>query len=160
VGATEASEHGPPCRCFLNRAPAEPTREEVESAASGSAAPAEKICVLCGKNVAGHRRLKDSRGYICLDCAKKEEAARKPQGVKCPKCGRVVKEDSIGMHDGQRMCQRCLRAAREVAKPGSKRFRKIDDTHFKQSHKTQLLIMVGIAIVLGLIILLNRLGFI
>src|SRR5687768_9421373 len=31
-----------------------------------------KVCLVCGKDVAGHRRVKDSRGYMCYQCARDE----------------------------------------------------------------------------------------
>ena len=120
-----------------------------------AATQTEKRCVLCDKNVSGHRRLKDSRGYICLDCAKREQSEGKPKGVKCPKCFRVVKRESLGKFDGRLMCQRCLREAREVTKPGSKRFRKIDGKHFEEHSKTQLYVLGGVAVVLAIVILIG-----
>lgn len=128
-----------------------------EQEENGAGSSTEKLCVVCGKNVSGHRRLKDSRGYICLDCAKKEQFEKKPQGVKCPKCFRVVKPETLGKFDGSLMCQRCLREAREVTKPGSKRFRKIDDKHFEEHSKTQLYVLVGVAVVLAIIIVVGLL---
>jgi hypothetical protein len=162
VGATTTTDAGPPCRCFADLparpAPGGDDAPESENERTATDAPAtvvEKLCALCGKNVAGHRRLKDSRGYICLDCAKAEKAAGKIQGVKCPKCMRVVKEESLNELDGQRMCQRCLREARELRRPGSKRFRKIDHQHFEQQNKTQLYVLAGVALVLLIIMLIG-----
>lgn len=181
VGAKTVTEAGHPCTCFADvkpkaRAAPEPSLDDLGDVApsegevsnddtaatdspAASTAPAkqqaEKLCVLCGKNVAGHRRVKDSRGYLCLDCARTEQARNKPQGARCPKCGRIVKEESIAVHDGQRMCQRCLREARELARPGSKRFRKIDDQHFEKANKTQLIVLSAIAAVLLVIMLIG-----
>jgi DNA-directed RNA polymerase subunit RPC12/RpoP len=175
VGATVASEAGQPCKCFegLPRKKAAPVEEAtMEQAdapaddASPSAAPGDassvqpkpqKICILCGKDVSGHRRLKDSRGYRCLECAKKEELANKVQGVRCPRCGRTVKEETIAELNGERMCQRCLREQRELTRPGSKRFRKIDDQHFERSHKKQVIVLSVIALVLAFFIVLSLL---
>ncbi len=178
VGATSVTEHGHPCRCFADRpkpklkplpidlAP-DPTPGVVDSvidsvidsstlsSPSDEARQTEKLCHACGKNVSGHRRLKDSRGYICLDCAKKEQKETKIKGVKCPKCFRVVKAQTISKLDGQRMCVRCLREARELTKPGSKRFRKIDDKHFEEHSKTQLYVLAGLAAVLAIVILVG-----
>lgn len=168
IGATRTDEFGHPCTCFAaprkSPAPAAPVEIEPSPTAPGGADAAgdeaadgqpQKLCVLCGKNVAGHRRVKDSRGYLCLDCHRAEQARQKPQGAKCPRCGRVVKAESMGEHEGARMCQRCLREAREVRRPGSKRFRKIDDKHFQEKSKTQLFVLIGIAGVLAVIILLG-----
>jgi hypothetical protein len=183
IGATGPTEFGHACKCFADAPkpkPAAPPADAVslrddldddvvapspreDTASTGEAAPSEqpkveKLCVGCGKNVAGHRRVKDSRGYFCLDCARKESLAKKPQGAKCPKCGRIVKEESMGALDGERMCQRCLREARELARPGSKRFRKIDEKHFEKASKTQLYVLVAIALVLGVLMLMGWLN--
>lgn len=169
IGATQTDEFGHPCTCFVGArkpatTPVEPPADIEPSPTDPGGADAgdepgdgqpQKLCVLCGKNVAGHRRVKDSRGYLCLDCHRTEQARQKPQGVKCPRCGRVVKAESVGEFDGARMCQRCLREAREVRRPGSKRFRKIDDRHFQEKSKTQLFVLIGIAGVLALIILIS-----
>lgn len=115
----------------------------------------EKLCISCGKNVAGHRRVKDSRGYMCLDCAKAETARNKVQGAECPKCHRIVKEDTIATLDGERLCQRCLREARELRKPGSKRYRKIDGQHFEEAGKKQVITLAIIAGVLAVFMLIG-----
>lgn len=167
IGASEVTEFGHPCRCFADRpkaATVTPAGESASEPAGGAEsasgedgasdrAGTEKICVLCGKNVSGHRRVRDSRGYLCLDCHRTEVARQKPQGVKCPRCGRVVKPESLTEHDGQRVCHRCLRELRDLGKPGSKRYRKIDDRHFHEKNKTQLLILLGVAVVLGVLML-------
>lgn len=173
VGATEASAQGLPCKCFDTAPKKEKVvipksiliaeeklrgnEEDVAEPSPVEAAPGEKVCHQCGKVVSGHRRLKDSRGYICLDCAKKEHKEKKPQGVKCPKCFRVVKPETIATFKEERMCQRCLREAQDMARPGSKRFRKIDDKHFEQQSKTQLYVLIGVALVLGIIIVVSLL---
>lgn len=175
VGATSVTEHGAPCRCFADRPKPkpkpepdlnEPTDEKAggESSSNGTAVTdvqesrPEKPCIFCGKNTAGHRRLKDSRGYICLDCAKTEEARKKVQGTSCPKCHRIVKEESMGKHEGQLMCQRCLREAREGARPGSKKYRKIDHSKFEESNKLKVIVLAVLAGVLALFMILGWLS--
>lgn len=176
IGATRADEFGHPCTCFADvkkprgggvtatPAPADDAADAADAAPSPSSVDEtaegqpQKLCVLCGKNVAGHRRVKDSRGYLCLDCHRSEQARQKPQGVKCPRCGRVVREESLGEHEGARMCQRCLREAREVRRPGSKKYRKIDDKHFQEKNKTQLFVLIGIAVVLALLMVIGWLS--
>jgi DNA-directed RNA polymerase subunit RPC12/RpoP len=129
---------------------------DLTGATESPAQAVEKLCISCGKNVAGHRRVKDSRGYMCLNCAKAEEARNKVQGAECPKCHRIVKEDSIATLDGDRLCQRCLREARELRKPGSKRFRKIDGQHFEQAGKKQ---VITLAIIAGVLVVFMLIGW-
>src|SRR4051812_10898161 len=37
--------------------------------ATATSESAAKFCIKCGKDVTGHRRVKDSRGYMCYACA-------------------------------------------------------------------------------------------
>src|SRR5690242_10035275 len=76
----------------------------------------EKVCVLCGKDVAGHRRLKDSRGYICLACAKAEKAAEKAGKIRCKFCRKLVKPDGLVPFQGKMICRRCFADFEEKAK--------------------------------------------
>src|SRR3954468_11681306 len=72
----------------------------------------KKVCVRCGKDLAGHRRFKDSFGYWCKDCHradKAEKVAAEPQGVPCELCFRSVAEESLTSFDGKRLCSRCLK---------------------------------------------------
>src|SRR5436309_2393163 len=58
VGATETTEAGPPCTCFTSSS----SDTAVDMPSPAGEKQEAKICVLCGKDVTGHRRLKDSRG--------------------------------------------------------------------------------------------------
>ncbi|MGF1632493.1 MAG: hypothetical protein ACFCVE_01475 [Phycisphaerae bacterium] len=96
----------------------------------------QKFCFACGKSVQGHRRVKDSRGYQCMDCYKAEKKAARPIGKAAH-----LREDE----DDKRR----------------KRYQKrIGTARYDEHERRNLLIMAGIVAVLAVIILLASLGVI
>jgi formylmethanofuran dehydrogenase subunit E len=77
-----------------------PPAPESESGIAGG-----KICVGCGMNLSGKTRLKDEKGYWCVDCDKKERA--KPVKVVCAGCGRTVSRTDVIKFKGKRLCDLC-----------------------------------------------------
>src|SRR4051812_28884030 len=79
------------CRCFEPRKTVVAAPVQSEPMVASGPEPStigEKICRSCGKDLKGHRRLKDSRGYICVKCAEAENAANDdPTLIPCPECG-------------------------------------------------------------------------
>lgn len=151
VGAKETTEHGPPCTCFV-----EPKRSPDDTDINDSPQQPAKLCVKCGKDLTGKKRLKDSHGYWCPDCHRADKAEKAPKGIPCPQCKRVVPPGSLISVDGVNMCARCVRTKRELKKAGSKKFREVDGTHFEKQNKKTLLVMLGVVIVLLLFVLYGR----
>src|SRR5262245_41388116 len=151
VAATGPSDEGPPRTCFrqpgYKHDPDDPAGTQV-MAPSGK----QKICVNCGKDLAGHRRFKDSRGYWCPACMEEDEKKGESQGTPCEKCGRKVPEKSLSSVDGVRMCVRCVREQRELRAPGNKKFRAVNVRSYKEHEKRKMLIM-GIVLVVLLILM-------
>src|SRR5947207_14153959 len=83
IGATASSGH--PCTCFSaeDLATIDPTG--ATQAKEGTVVEA-KICVVCGKDCAGHRRFKDSRGYICYACNKSQKSQELGKDGVCTQC--------------------------------------------------------------------------
>ena len=80
-----------------------------------------KVCRACGTDVAGHRRYKDSLGYLCEPC-KREEEKRENQGrVRCRVCGKLVKEENLTAYEGTKMCPTCHEERLTVRKTEIKR---------------------------------------
>lgn len=79
-----------------------------------------KICCVCGANVAGERRYKDSQGrYWCCDCVKSDGQQKK--SAACPDCGQAFAAKDLVDHEGARICaacrdQRIKKAKREAAR--------------------------------------------
>jgi DNA-directed RNA polymerase subunit RPC12/RpoP len=105
VGATETTEAGPPCKCFV----AEPssTSETVSDLPPPVDAPVAKVCRICGKDVTGQKRVRDHLGYYCYECAKEVEKKEHQGRVRCKVCGHLTKEENIQPYDGVKMCRRC-----------------------------------------------------
>src|SRR5580700_2144886 len=63
-----------------------------------------KVCCQCGTDLAGKKRLRDSRGYWCYACHKLDKEASKPKGVPCAGCSRVVAESALADFEGEMLC--------------------------------------------------------
>jgi hypothetical protein len=150
VGATQTTDEGAPCTCFeYERAMAD------NNPSSGTdVMPAEttttvtKYCRICGKDLTGKKRLKDSLGYWCPECAEEDRARKEDKGTPCEQCHRKVPPDTLTSVDGKMMCSRCVREQRELRAPGSKRFRSVSHAAYKEHEKRNMLIMAGIAVIL------------
>lgn len=117
----------------------------------------EKICRMCGKNLSGHRRLKDKHGYICLACAQDEKDAEAAGLVSCGECGRRLKPAGLIDYHGTKICRKCFADHQEISKfkaPPPKL-----ELH-DQTERKRLYVLLAIAGVLGIIVLLSYLGWI
>lgn len=140
---------------------ADPRTSSVEAP---KAAPEPKICIKCGKDVNGHRRLKDDDGnYWCLPCAKEEDRrkrqATEPARSKCASCAEEVSVTNLLAIDGRFLCPRCVRAHREAQKKTEARIGRINQAYQGQDWK-RLGPLLGILGLCALIILLRTLGII
>ncbi len=133
IGDTSPGES--PCTCFT---PPPETTSKSDTATLDAVTRTEKVCVLCGRDVAGHRRLKDSRGYICLSCAKAEKAAEKAGKIRCKLCRKLVKPDGLVPLNGKMVCRMCNADFQEKAKFT----RKINVEQYEK-HETRNLIILG-----------------
>src|ERR1700722_8324529 len=90
----DSTDPGRACTCWSGKSKAtdlvnEPTNSG-DTVVERAAVPQAKICCQCGKDLAGHKRLRDSRGYWCFACHKLDQEANKPQGKRCSSCSRKV----------------------------------------------------------------------
>ena len=165
-----------PCKCFStkrggSRGPAPAVAQHSSDSAAGAPAArssssssrsssvesetagVEKIkgakrCIVCGKDVTGHRRLKDSRGYICYACAKAEKAAEREGKVACKECRKLVKPEGLVAYEGKMICRKCYGDHQETS-----RFRKkVSTKHFEKHEKKTLMILVTVFGVLAAIV--------
>ncbi|MGA2583036.1 MAG: hypothetical protein ABSG31_07140 [Tepidisphaeraceae bacterium] len=161
VGATEATEDGSPCTCFQSGSTNHETEQFVTaqsvpdlSPAEAPGPPAAKVCVLCGKDVTGRTRIKDSRGYICGACAQTEKQAAK-SGPRCADCNRSVPASGLYDYEGLKICQFC-RDDRVAAAKRERKFGGVKSKAYTEDQKKQLLLLVGALGVLLLIIVLHH----
>lgn len=150
IGAT--SNDVKPCTC----APvATKTRAHDEPIAPAPVEPErvapKKICRICGKDLAGHRRLKDSLGYVCVACANDEAEAKEAGLVSCGECGRKLKPAGLIDYHGTKICRKCFADHQELSKFKAP---PPDLTQHKQHEKESLKTLLIIGAVLLIIILL------
>jgi DNA-directed RNA polymerase subunit RPC12/RpoP len=146
VGATTASEKGPPCTCYKTVTTAKPAKPDE---------PSRKICVSCGKDVTHEKRAKDSLGYWCYECHEKDKLRQKPTGTRCPECGRLVKDSALVDVEGKRVCVLCRESLRQETLRKA-RLAGAPSKEFRREEIKNIYLMVGILIVL---IILGALGY-
>jgi hypothetical protein len=152
VGATQVSDQGFPCTCFQKFEAHE--SEDESSGTKVMASPSkQKVCCMCGKDLSGKKRLKDSIGYWCPECAKEDNKKKEVHGTKCENCGRVVPEQSMTSVDGKKMCSRCVREQRQLRAPGNKKFRAISDGAYKEHEKRNMVIMAVVLVILVILMI-------
>ena len=110
----------------------------------------QKVCITCGKDVTGHRRVKDSRGYMCYACAKAEMEAEREGTVPCAECNRRVKPAGLVNYDGIKICKKCFNDHKELKK---KAVRKVATRHYELHEKKTLMWLAIIFCVLGVLVL-------
>lgn len=153
VGATEADAQGRgPCTCFKMESSGDtvsmPSSQESSTATAAVAQP--KLCIVCGKDVSGHRRIKDSRGYTCYDCAKTQIAQEKEGTVRCAECGKRLKPEGLVEYEGIKICKKCFEDHKEIQK---KAVKKVAVAQYNQVEKKKVIILAVVFGVLGLIVL-------
>jgi hypothetical protein len=145
------------CTC-LSEKPSSPDLSEPDSSGDTfverTDAPKQKVCCQCGKDLNGHRRLRDSRGYWCYACHKLDKEAKKPKGAACGDCGRIVPEAALSDCEGTMICAACRAERRERAKERRRLSPVKTDAHDEMAKK-RLYWMLAIVAVLLVIILLR-----
>jgi hypothetical protein len=152
-----------PCTCFSSSSSSEEPQEEKEGTVSipspeaviertTTAAP-EKVCIICGKNLSGHRRVKDSRGYLCYKCAKAEIEREQAGTIPCAECGRRVKEQGLVEYSGIKICKQCYNDHKESKKVMVK---KISNKHYEASEKRTLIILAVVFAILCVIVIIAQ----
>lgn len=108
----------------------------------------EKICRVCGKNLKGHRRYKDERGYICVSCDRDERARRIP----CAECGKPVPPEALRPWGPIAICARCW--ADHESDPKLRIKRKVSSRPWEELEKKTVLAIAAVVGVVLLILLL------
>ncbi|HVT87586.1 MAG TPA: hypothetical protein VHD56_01930, partial [Tepidisphaeraceae bacterium] len=163
IGATQIDSQGrSPCGCFKPE-PATAVADEREDSSDTVSLPSSsqeppvdpatkpaKLCILCGKDVSGHRRVKDSRGYLCYDCAKNEIKEEREGTVPCKECGKRIKEAGLIEYNGIKICRKCYNDHQEADK---KKFRKVATSQYNAQDKKNVIILAVVFGILGLIVI-------
>jgi hypothetical protein len=145
IGELETGEK--PCTCFATpQIDPNPSKSDTATIDPKSV---DKVCLVCGKDVRGHRRVKDSRGYMCYACAKAERKAEKEGKLKCKLCRKLVKPAGLVALNGKMVCRKCFGDYQETA-----RFKKkVSTKHYESHDKVRLIILAVIAGVLAMFVL-------
>lgn len=106
----------------------------------------EKICRVCGKDLKGHRRYKDERGYICRSCEHDDRARR----IACAECGKAVPPEALRPWGPISICTRCW--ADHESDPKQRIKRKVSSRKWEEMERQTVLVIAGVALV-GLLIL-------
>jgi len=151
-GAIENSRR---CRCAENDFLPSASGTDLDAVdapnSAAAAAPAvEKKCFVCGKDLAGRKRLKDHLGrYWCRECAKADERVkRREEELRCADCSRVFPAHKLQYFQVHRVCQTCYREReksleKKLLKTGIEKVQ-------KKAEWTKIKIMAAIAV--GLLI--------
>lgn len=111
----------------------------------------EKKCRVCGKDLRGHRRYKDERGYLCAGCEAEDRIRRVP----CAECGKAVTPEALRPWGPISICARCW--ADHQNDPRLRIKRKVSTRKFEMVERQNLLIIAAVAVLLLLIILIAQL---
>ena len=150
------------CTCFKSEASAPPGLDEpgfakptIEESLSDTH-PVEtlsKTCFKCGADVAGKKRYKDSRGYLCADCNRAEIKAEKAGTTPCAECGRRVKEAGLIEFRGMRICKLCLAELRDADK---KKIKLVSSKNFETQDKKTLKILILVMLILAILMVVGH----
>jgi hypothetical protein len=141
-----------PCRCPITPPSAvSASTDTVDEREDETSRKKRKVCCQCGKSLEGHRRFKDSVGYWCKDCHRKDKAEHTAAETRCPDCGRMRPIESMVMYQGRSICPTCHKEAIVIAK--KKANKAAAEAAHKAHERRNLYIMIGIFSVLLLIVI-------
>lgn len=107
-----------PCTCPITVPSSSPTADTVDEreGETSRSKSRKKVCCQCGKPLEGHRRFKDSVGYWCKDCHRRDKAQKTAAETRCPDCGRMRPIDVMVMYEGRSICPTCHKEALVIAR--------------------------------------------
>jgi hypothetical protein len=113
----------------------------------------QKICCICGADVAGQPRMKDKTGaYFCIPCGKADSQKKHSVGTPCKDCGNKFPDEQLHLHNGEKVCEPCLGKRREKQRENSRKFR-AQAYEDDRKHTIHIQIGAGVAaLVVGVII--------
>jgi hypothetical protein len=119
----------------------------MSSSESVDGAVIEKICVVCGENVAGRPRLKDREGrYFCIACGEADSERKHSVGTPCTDCKKKFPDNQLQLHNEQPVCEACLTKRHQEERDAARRLRaQHEEEEERRARKKQ--IIIGIAVV-------------
>jgi len=155
----DSNDPGRACTCWSESAKvtglASEATDSGDTVVDRVAPAATKVCCQCGKDLAGKKRLRDSRGYWCYACHKLDQEATRPQGKRCDECNRKVPETALSEIDGKQICGKC-QLERKQAEKDRRRLSPVKTDAHDQLAKKRLLWILAVVVVLTAIIVLKQ----
>jgi hypothetical protein len=121
----------------------------MSSSESIDGAVIEKICVVCGANVAGRPRLKDRQGqYFCIECGEADSERKHGVGTPCTDCKKKFPDAQLHLHKGEQVCEACLAARHTAERDAARKLRAVhEEEETRRARKIQIAVGVGIVVV-------------
>ena len=129
-----------------------PFRSPLARSPDSATASAPKVCRSCGSSVAGQKRFKDARGYLCAECEKLDRVVRLP----CAACGKPTLPENLRPWGTETVCPACF--AEREADPSARRLKKISTRKHEAAHLQSTIVVAVVLIALLLVVALGRLG--
>jgi DNA-directed RNA polymerase subunit RPC12/RpoP len=108
----------------------------------------QKLCVICGADVAGQPRMKDKNGsYFCIPCGKADSNRKHSVGTPCKECGDKFPDEQLLLHNGEKVCEGCLNRRRERQRENSRKFRA---QAYEDDRKHTIHVQIGAGVVMGI----------
>ena len=111
-------------------------------------ATVEKICVVCGANVAGKPRLKDKQGqYFCIECGEADSERKHAVGTPCTDCKKKFPDAQLHLHKGEQVCEACLAKRHTAERDAARKLRAVhEEEESKRARKIQIAVGVGVVV--------------
>lgn len=113
----------------------------------------EKRCRACGKDLRGHRRIRDGKTYICPVCDQLEREGQMPEGLPCAECDRKIHPASLRKWGDIQLCPKCWEEHQQDPK---RKVRRVDKRMFKIEETRSIIALAAVA---GLLLLLILIGW-
>lgn len=139
--------------------------------------PLEKICCVCGENVAGKPRMKDKEGrYWCYECgmadtqrkrqlesaavgrtSNESSVAARVETVQCPDCQQTFMPGDLSDFEGKHLCAGCIQKRRMAKKRAEARIAAAaEEARLSEQRRRVMMLCGGIVALLFLMWFLMR----
>jgi hypothetical protein len=110
-----------------------------------------KACCICGVDVHGRMRYKDSGGrYWCPSCNEKDQMSRQP--ATCPDCNVAMTRVDLVEFKGTAVCPQCWEKRRASSRREEARIRAIEEEVREQEERKRRLKMIAMGFVVLIVI--------
>ena len=117
-----------------------------QDSAMGSSAGKVKVCCVCGIDLRGKTRLKDSTGtYWCLDCGQADSQRKHP--VDCPDCKQAFPRAHMAEFNGVLLCEGCITKRKQALKREQARIAAAEEEERRQANVKKAWIIAGAVVV-------------